>query len=474
MTTYRQFGQKWYLHSQVIDTDFSAALVFVGLIQARQDSLRLHSERIVILIDTALSENTGAFSNLKDVGRLPTLQNFIKKEIEKEPVYWLHVNYLRADTALMARARQLRKKNEQWAFEKRMDVTRKALISRTYTAPQVTEDLIYLKKSLEKLHPGLYWYTDKSSLDRAFDQLKTTLAKTTREADLYERLSTLIEQIHCGHTDLLPSATTQDYLSLVAKRLPLDLWITGDSTLLTLVLKIPSFATAQDLPAFLEETFRTLSERRLSNLVIDLRNNPGGRDDYGALLYAYLTNKPFRYYHRVRVATTDSAWLNRLALNDLPLTRVLPEYGSSIQKTDSGYLYTNHPNLGLQSPRTPGFTGAVYVLINGGTFSTAAEFAALFHSHKRGVLIGQETGGGYRGNSSLASPVLTLPHSRFRLIVPLGRYDLAVVPEALVGRGVQPDHPIRYTLEDHTEQRDLELARSLELIRKQKMANPSR
>ncbi|GAB3341164.1 hypothetical protein GCM10027299_55170 [Larkinella ripae] len=137
-------------------------------------------------------------------------------------------------------------------------------------------------------------------------------------------------------------------------------------------------------------------------------------------------------------------------------------------------LYTNHPNLGLQLPRAPGFSGAVYLLINGGTFSTAAEFAALVRSQKRGQFIGQETGGGYLGNSSLAAPVLTLPHSQFRLTVPLGRYDLAVMPQAIVGRGVQPDHPIRYTLEDHVEKKDPELTRCFELIRKQKTTGASR
>ncbi|WP_229311207.1 S41 family peptidase [Larkinella soli] len=577
VTTYRQFGQKWYLHSQVIETDFSAALVFMGLVQARQDSLRLHSERIVTQIDT-LEGNTGAVSNLEDVGRLPTLQNFIKKEFEKEPVNWSQVNYLRADTTLTELARRLRRKNEQWERDKRIEVTRKAMTRRTYTASQVVEDLIYLQESLEKLHPGLYWYTDKPSLDRAFDQLKSALTKTTRESDLYYRLSTLIEQIHCGHTELLPSVTTHDYLSLVAKRLPLDLWITGDSTLVTqdypgvpqgsaivsvngheqvetlrrlrsvlpsdgynqtyksfrlqnefstlfaryvqpadtfevqirepsgslravrlagagfpapsrpdefataqvhdslqtMVLKIPSFATTQDFPAFLQETFRTLNQRRLSSLVIDLRNNQGGRDDYGALLYAYLANQPFHYYRRISVATADSTWLNRLSVSDLPLLQVLPDYRSGIQKTDSGFLYTNHLNMGLQAPRTPGFTGTVYVLINGGTFSTAAEFAALVRSQKRGQFIGQETGGGYMGNSSLASPVLTLPHSRLRLSLPLGRYDLAVVPAGMVGRGVQPDYPVRYTLKDHLDKRDVELTRSFELIRKQNRAGASR
>ncbi len=59
-----------------------------------------------------------------------------------------------------------------------------------------------------------------------------------------------------------------------------------------MILKIPSLATDQDFPGFLAETFRRIAERQIRTLVIDLRDNQGGRDEYGALLYAYLAMSP--------------------------------------------------------------------------------------------------------------------------------------------------------------------------------------
>lgn len=570
VTTYKQFGQKWYLSSLVIDTDFSASLVVMGLVQARKDSLRLHSERIVTTIDTTTVADLKATSNIADVGSLPTLQNFIKKEYENRTTTWDNVNYLQSDTALAGLARQLKAKNEQWAVQMRKRTVEKMLTRQAYTARQLTEDLAYLQESLEKIHPGLYWYTDKASLDRAFSQLRSTLPKTTSEAEFYQLLSPLIEQIHCGHTELYPAKATEEYRALVGKDFPLDLWIRGDSavvsqehggipsgatvvainghdqtqtirrmratiasdgynqtyksfrlqhefptlfarhvqpadsfavtfrelsgqirttrlagqepisstsdhataqiidSLQTLVLKLPSFASSQDFPSFLRETFQKIAQRRITTLVIDLRNNQGGQDDYGALLYAYLTDQPFPYYRRISVATTDSSLLNRLSVDDAPLLHVLPNYLSSVQKQDGVYAYTNHPNLGLQQPQPNGFNGTVYVLINGGTFSAAAELAAIIRSHKRGLFIGEEAGGGYWGNCSLATPLLTLPHSKLRLAVPLARYELAVSSAGPVGHGVRPDHETIYQLADLSSNRDKALTYCLDLIRKAK------
>jgi len=568
--TYKQFGTKWYLNSLIIDTDFSAALVFMGLVQARKDSLQLHSERIVTTIDTTIKPDAGAITNIAEIGTIPTLQNFIKKEYENREATWTSVNYIKPDTSLARMARQLRLNNERWEVATRQRTTEKFAASRAYSSAKLTQDITYLQESLEKIHPGLNWYTDKSSLDRTFSGLKSNLQKTTSEAEFFQQLSPLIEQIHCGHTELYPSVTTEEYYARFAKQFPLSLWITGDSTVVvkdyegiskgstvlsingynqtevvhrirsaiasdgqnqtyksfrlqhefpalharytqpadtfavkikdingqiktiriagserttlksdyataqinnslqTLILKIPSFATSQDFPSFLNETFGKIAEQKITTLIIDLRNNQGGKDDYGALLYAYLTNQPFRYYHRISVATADSTVLNRLSVGNLPLLKVLPGYTSNIEKTNGVYAYMNHSNLGIQQPQQIAFKGTVYILINGGTFSSAAEFAAIARSNKRGIFIGQEAGGGYYGNCSLATPILTLPNSKIRLAVPLGRYELAVSSVGVIGHGVIPDYQTIYQLEDLLVNKDKELERCFELIEKSK------
>jgi C-terminal processing protease CtpA/Prc len=116
----------------------------------------------------------------------------------------------------------------------------------------------------------------------------------------------------------------------------------------------------------------------------------------------------------------------------------------------------------VQQPRAPVFTGRLWILIDGGTFSTAAEFCSVARSLKRGTFIGEETGGTYEGNTSGTFAILTLPHTGIRAIVPLVRYRLAVTPPAHPGRGIIPD----YAVNVHAPGREsAPLDRALELIR---------
>lgn len=110
----------------------------------------------------------------------------------------------------------------------------------------------------------------------------------------------------------------------------------------------------------------------------------------------------------------------------------------------------------------------VYVLINGGTFSAAAEFCAIARSRNRAIFIGQEAGGGYYGNSSLGAPLLTLPNSKIRVSIPLGRYELAVDQRVPVGHGVIPDYKTVYYIKDVLEGKDKELELCLKIIGERK------
>ncbi|UOQ69904.1 S41 family peptidase [Hymenobacter volaticus] len=442
----------------------------------------------------------------------------------------------------------------------------------TYTARQLSEDATYAQESLQKLHPAPYWHTDPASLDRAFADVKKHLTKPASEAELLQLLSPVIEQIHCGHTELYPSEAAEQHQARVAKPFPLELGLNGeqavvrqayasipkgatvvainghelgdvlprlravipadghnqtykqfrmqhdfaalfarhvqatdsftiafrepgqpplrtmrvagqeqaapaskyatartDEDLRTLVLTVPSFATDQEFPAFLEQTFRTLATQRLTSLVIDLRGNAGGRDEYAALLYSYLATEPFRVYQRITVPTADRDLLNRLSVAGVPLLTAIPGYLTGLQPTKTGLAYVNHPGLHLQPPQPNAFRGPVYVLVNGGTFSAAADFAALVRSHQRGVFIGEEVGGGYYGNASLGTAQLTLPHSKLRLLLPLARFESAVSAQgAVAGHGVVPEHPVRYELADLLASRDKELQVCYELLRKAK------
>ena len=53
----------------------------------------------------------------------------------------------------------------------------------------------------------------------------------------------------------------------------------------------------------------------------------------------------------------------------------------------------------------------------GGSFSTTCEFLSTLHHHHRATFIGEETGGGYYGNTSGMSLPLVLPNSK--IVMPM-------------------------------------------------------
>lgn len=231
------------------------------------------------------------------------------------------------------------------------------------------------------------------------------------------------------------------------------------------VMTIRAFSSSagggKSMKNFYRESFAALRDRGARALVIDLRNNGGGEDELGMLLLSHLLAEPFRYYEDLFINSTTFGFTKYL---DGPL--ILPPASLFERRADGRLRFTAHPNWGVMRPSEPGFAGPVYVLINGGSFSTTAEFASQAHSRRRAVFVGEESGGAYRGNTSGVSARVTLPNTRLSLNVPLVAYHMAVGGDAPAARGVLPDHPVTYTVAELLAGADKELAVALRLARR--------
>ena len=216
----------------------------------------------------------------------------------------------------------------------------------------------------------------------------------------------------------------------------------------------------KDLREFYHESFDAMKKRGTKALVLDVRNNGGGEDELGKLLLSYLLDKPFKYYDGLALSAREFKFQKYTEPFEIP--------AEAVQRgPDHTYRLVKHPNLGTQQPSKPTFAGKVFILLNGDSFSTTAEFLSQAHFHKRATFIGEESGGGYYGNSSGAVPEVTLPNTKIIVRVPLVTYYMAVSGYKAAAHGVMPDHLVRYTIEELLAGTDKELALALELARKE-------
>jgi hypothetical protein len=224
-------------------------------------------------------------------------------------------------------------------------------------------------------------------------------------------------------------------------------------------LKVRSFANTttkhrdQHYKRYLKKTFKDLRKSNAENLVVDVRNNSGGTDGNAVLLVSYLMQRPFRYWDHLEITPAlakDFKWLARFI------------YGRPIKK-DSVYhlrklkFSREFDFYQTQRPSKNAFKGNVYILANGLCMSSCSDFVAVLSHNKRAMVIGEETGGGYHGNTSGIMPTVVLPPAGLVVTVPLVKYVTFTDPTVNIGRGTIPDKILYPTFEEWVQEKDIEM-----------------
>jgi hypothetical protein len=77
--------------------------------------------------------------------------------------------------------------------------------NRRFGPDELKEDFTVARRSLEQIHPSLYWFTPKDSMDYYFNQAYSSLTDSLTELQFRNRLAMVVSQIKCGHTSVRSS-----------------------------------------------------------------------------------------------------------------------------------------------------------------------------------------------------------------------------------------------------------------------------
>ncbi len=108
-----------------------------------------------------------------------------------------------------------------------------------FTASEAREDIAFLKRKLDQLHPAVGFYTAKNQYERLYDSLFNQLSGPVEYLPLFRHLSPLVNTLKDGHTNLNHRRTYIDkhtrYFPFYIRDVGSDYFIThnvsGDSTL---------------------------------------------------------------------------------------------------------------------------------------------------------------------------------------------------------------------------------------------------
>ncbi|MEJ7611950.1 MAG: S41 family peptidase [Ferruginibacter sp.] len=445
------------------------------------------------------------------------------------------------------------------------------------TVDLLQKDFSILRKTLEEAHPGLYWYSDKLTMDRYFDSVRVHIDHEMSAFDFFTFLLPVIAKVRCSHTNihLPPNAiakgsvpdgllpfnffcrnrrvfiredflngghTGEEVISInsipvgriidtLLKSLPADGFnetykyyllspgafregyaayfknsgVVNIETQNAVSNKLRSFRTIlikpnelpgprKVFPPWLElkyrpefnaailtinsfeiktirfrdslaGIFKTIQQKNIEHLILDIRENGGGNNENVAELFSYLTSDSFRHLNRAEMNGSNFTY-DRYFTN-----RQLPAHPEGLPEANGKYAVNNrYSGTSFRQPANAArFKGQAILLISGHTSSAASEFAALVRFHKSAVIVGEETGGGYYGGTGGVYINLVLPGSGIEARIPIVRIFNDVGQDTTrqpAGRGTLPDYTVIPTIENILSGKDIQMEAALNQIRK--------
>jgi hypothetical protein len=184
---------------------------------------------------------------------------------------------------------------------------------------------------------------------------------------------------------------------------------------------------------FVDASFERLIQAGTTDLIVDLRNNPGGDNSFSDLVVSWIADRPFRFASEFRIKASPQT----MAAYRSASGGVAQQMYQAMAARENGdrFLFEipfARPREGLR------FHGRVFVIVNRYSFSNSASMAAVIQDYGFGQIVGEETAD--LPTSYASSVQFTLPRSGILVTFPKS-YFLRPNGDRSP-RGVRPDFPI--------------------------------
>jgi len=231
-----------------------------------------------------------------------------------------------------------------------------------------------------------------------------------------------------------------------------------DTAASTAFIRLTTFSGGR-LKSFFRRSFKTLAKLSIQHLVMDLRENGGGNVSNSIRLTQYLADKPFRVGDTV--AAISRKFEYGRYIKPTLIYWLAMNFGA--RKEADGRIHYRRYERHAYAPKEPHhFNGKVYLIQGGYTFSAATMFISQLQGQPNVKVLGEETGGGYYGNSAMHIPKITLPNSG--IIVSLPIYRLVMDKDRPKGRGIMPDVLIKPSSQAIREGYDIKIKEARKMI----------
>lgn len=137
---------------------------------------------------------------------------------------------------------------------------------------------------------------------------------------------------------------------------------------------------------FIDSIMSDIKENEAQNLIIDLRNNSGGDNEYSDYLVSYFADKSFSWCSDFTLKSSAILKAQTRLNND-----TTANYFKAILEANDGEIYKYQFDKIKPQPYTKRYKGKVYILINRHSYSMAAVASAMIQDYNFATIIGEET-----------------------------------------------------------------------------------